>query len=289
MKPKYYFLLVLILECSLAFGQNAEFERWKHVRNEELIAEDGWVNLAGLLWLKPGNSYLNQIGSYSLSIATEAGKNTIGSFEVYADSVWFTFSSKAAKKHKGTTESKTLQFPIEQYGQGVLNFDRWRWTVINRGGEFAMRLRDLKHPNLAQFEPNVTYDYNPDWKLDAIFEPKFNEFINITNVLGQVIEWRVMGKLRFELEGVKTELITLEDEGKLFVIFSDPTNGESTYASGRYLYVPFPDKSGKTFIDFNYAYNPPCAFTAFATCPLPPRENRLKISVTAGEKAPAGH
>ena len=98
-----------------------------------------------------------------------------------------------------------------------------------------------------------------------------------------------MGILRFEIGGQKEELITLEDAGKLFVIFSDQTNGESTYPSGRYIYVAFPDKKGKTLIDFNYAYNPPCAYTAFATCPIPPKENRLDVSIAAGEKAPEEH
>lgn len=113
--------------------------------------------------------------------------------------------------------------------------------------------------------------------------------MSITNVLGQVIEWRVMGLLKFEIDGEMQELITLEDEGKLFVIFSDETNDRETYPSGRYLYVAFPDNKGNTIIDFNYAYNPPCAYTAFATCPIPPRENRLDFRIEAGEKVPLGH
>ncbi len=280
---------VCLIDSTFVFGQNSDFEQWKQGRNQELLAEDGWVNLAGLLWISQENAFLNQIGQDSLAIAAQASKHTIGTFKVGSDSVWFFFSPKITMKNKLQAPAWTLQFPVEHYGQGGVYFDRWKWTVINRVGQFAMRLRDLQHPALAEFEPIETFDYNPSWKLDAFFEPKFNEFINITNVLGQVIEWRVMGILKFEVNGKKQELITLEDAGKLFVIFADQTNGESTYPSGRYMYVPFPDKKGNTTIDFNYAYNPPCAYTAFATCPIPPKENRLDFRIEVGEKAPDGH
>ena len=289
MKLKLVLLLLCLLQAITLFGQNAGFERWKQSRNEELVAEDGWVNLAGLLWIDREQAFLNRIGKDSVAISAQEDKHTIGTFQVGSDSVWFHFSPKVLKKSKVQSPLATLQFPVERYGQGGVYFDRWKWTVINRGGQFAMRLRDLDHPALAKFEPIVTYEYNPSWKLDAFFEPKFNEFVNITNVLGQVMEWRVMGILRFEIGGQKEELITLEDAGKLFVIFSDHTNGETTYPSGRYIYVTFPDTKGKTFIDFNYAYNPPCAYTAFATCPIPPKENRLDFSIEAGEKVPEEH
>ncbi|WP_051315120.1 DUF1684 domain-containing protein [Algoriphagus terrigena] len=289
MKQKLILLLVCLVQGSVVLGQNSEFDQWKQGRNEELLAEDGWVNLAGLLWISRENAFLNQVGKDSLAISTRSNKHTIGAFQIESDSVWFSFSPKVIKKNKLQTAAKVLQFPVEHYGEGGVYFDRWKWTVINRGGQFAMRLRDLNHPALAAFEPIVTYEYDSKWRLDAFFEPKFNEFINITNVMGQVIEWRVMGTLKFEVEGQKQELITLEDAGKLFVIFSDQTNGESTYPSGRYMYVAFPDKKGNTTVDFNYAYNPPCAYTAFATCPIPPKANRLDFGIEAGEKSPEGH
>lgn len=272
-----------------AFSQNAEFEQWKKHRSEELLAEDGWVNLAGLLWISPENVFLNQFGKDSLVMSAEANRHTIGTFQVGLDSVWFRFSPKVIKKGKRQGPGWTLQYPVEHYGQGGVYFDHWKWTIINRGGRFAVRLRNLQHPALAAYAPTPTFGYDPHWRLDAFFQPKFNEFMSITNVLGQVIEWRVMGLLKFEIDGEMQELITLEDEGKLFVIFSDETNDRETYPSGRYLYVAFPDNKGNTIIDFNYAYNPPCAYTAFATCPIPPRENRLDFRIEAGEKVPLGH
>lgn len=291
MKRNRYLILlsVFAFQSFLAFGQNPDFEAWKSTRNSELVAENGWVNLAGLLWIDEGKAYLNQFSKDSLTVSPEAGKENIGSFRFSNDSVWFVFNPKVAPNTKPNTSRETLQFPVENYGQGGVYFDRWKWTVINRGGQFALRLRDLEHPALAKFESIPTYDYDSTWRVGAFFEPRFNEFISITNVLGQVIEWRVMGILKFEIQGEKQQVIALEDEGKLFVIFSDQTNGTATYPSGRYLYVDFPDKNGRTRIDFNYAYNPPCAFTAFATCPIPPKENRLDFPIEVGEKEPAGH
>jgi uncharacterized protein (DUF1684 family) len=98
-----------------------------------------------------------------------------------------------------------------------------------------------------------------------------------------------MGYLHFTWEGKPYRLLALDELGKLFVIFADETSAKKTYPTGRYLYVAYPDKTGVTQVDFNYAYNPPCAYTDFATCPIPPKENRLPFSVVAGEKMPLAH
>jgi uncharacterized protein (DUF1684 family) len=279
-------ILVLLLIPQLSFSQNSAHELWKLKRSDELLAENGWLNLAGLLWISPQAAFLNEASQDSLFLSTEATKKNIGKFQFKNDSVWFSFHPKVMKKSKDQTPIETLQYPAENYTKGGVYFERWKWSVIKRADQYAVRLRDLKHPALEKFEPIPTYAYDSAWRVEAFFEPRFNQFISITNVLGQVIEWRVMGLLRISIHGKTSELITLEDEGKLFLIFSDDTNGNGTYPSGRYLYVPYPDKTGKTQVDFNFAYNPPCAFTAYATCPIPPKENRLDVAIIAGEKYP---
>lgn len=193
------------------------------------------------------------------------------------------------KKHKLKAPGITLQYPVKTYGQGAVYFGRWKWTVINRGDQFAMRLRDLEHAGLAEFQSVPYFEYDSAFSVEALFIPKFNETINIPNVLGQVIEWKVMGLLKFEIQGNKYELTAVDEFGKLFIIFSDLTNETKTYPTGRYMYVNYPDKNGMTRVDFNYAYNPPCAFTSFATCPIPPKVNRLEIAIKAGEMEPKGH
>jgi uncharacterized protein (DUF1684 family) len=150
-------------------------------------------------------------------------------------------------------------------------------------------LRDLNHPNLQNFTPTPTFDYNPAYRFAVKLEPKFNQTLEIPNVLGQLITWKVIGVLHFEREGQKFELLVLDELGKLFVLFSDETSALETYPTGRYLYVNPPDGKGMTTLYFNYSYNPPCAYTEFATCPIPPKSNRLPFAILAGEKMPAGH
>lgn len=285
----YLILLVLLAYSFLTFGQNSDHELWKADRKDELVGEDGWVNLAALYWIDEEKFYLNQCSGDSLIISNESGKKTIGSFLLLNDSVWFEFNPKVIKKTKLNLDPKTLQFPVEHYSQGGVYFDRWKWSVIKRGDNFAVRLRDLQHPALEDFKEIPTYGYDQNWSIPAFFQPKFNQTIAIPNVLGQVVEWKVMGILNFEIDGEKQEVIALEDGGKLFVIFSDETSGIETYPTGRYLHVDYPDRNGNTTIDFNYSYNPPCAFTAFATCPIPPKENRLNFKIEAGEKVPEDH
>lgn len=287
---QFVFILFLLLSMSkLSFAQKENFDQWKIEREKELLGENGWLNLAGLFWIDSEKPYLNQFSKDSLVISESPGKKNIGTFQFINDSVWFFFNRKLVKKTRLQPPGLTLQFPVETYTAGGVYFDHWKWTVINRGGQFAMRLRDLEHPALAKFQAIPTYDYNPEFSVKAFFQPKFNETMGIPNVLGQIIEWKVMGNLKFQLDGKEYELTALDEAGKLFVIFSDRTNEKDTYPTGRYLYVNYPDRNGNTRIDFNYSYNPPCAFTAFATCPIPPKVNRLEIAVAAGEKYPKAH
>jgi len=277
-------LLFLIHFISASLGQ--DFEQWKIDRRAELIGEDGWVNLADLIWLDEDKVFLNQISSDSLNISTQATKINIGSFRFGTDSVWFVFNSKISKRKKFQSPSEILQYPTTNYAQGGVSYDRWKWSVINRGGQFALRLRDLQHPALLDFSPIPYFEYDSAFAIKAFFQPKFNEKMNVPNVLGQVIEWKVLGVLKFQLGENEFELTALDEAGKFFVIFSDRSNESETYPIGRYLYVNYPDQNGYTTLDFNYSYNPPCAFTAFATCPIPPKENRLELAIRAGEKIP---
>lgn len=282
-------ILLFFLFYMVTMAQVSEFEEWKSKRVTELTAEDGWINLAGLLWMDKKNTFLNLISEDSLVLSAEKGRKNIGVFRLSLDSVWFEFNPKLAKKEKLPTPWKQPAFPSTAYGKGGMYYDHWKWTVIERGGQFAVRLRDLTHAGLEKFEGIPVYDYNPNLRVKAFFEPKFNETMQIPNVLGQMIDWKVMGILKFEINGQAYQLTALDEAGKLFVIFSDETSGTETYPTGRYLYVSYPDKTGMTEIDFNYAYNPPCAFTAFATCPIPPKINRLPLALHAGEKDPKGH
>lgn len=281
-----FFLTLSIILCFLTQIRSQNFEKWKTDRRSELLAEDGWINLIDLIWIDEEKSFLNQISQDSISISSNPTKKNIGTFQFINDSIWFFFNPKISKKIKSQSPAKILQYPTANYSKGGVYYGRWKWTVIKRGEQVGMRLRDLEHPGIASFSPIPYFEYDSTFAIEAFFLPKFNETMDIPNVLGQIIEWKVLGVLKFELKGKEYELTALDEAGKFFVIFSDLTNETETYPIGRYLYVNFPDKNGTTKVDFNFSYNPPCAFTAFATCPIPPKENRLNLDIRAGEKIP---
>jgi uncharacterized protein (DUF1684 family) len=284
----WIFFLSFMAFVGVSRAQEADFEQWKIKRTAELTGEDGWLNLAGLFWMEAHSPYLEEANS-TLGFAEKTGSTTLGKFEFGQDSVWFiTMSSPMQEKNILPPNNRTLVFPTA-YGSGGVYYKNWKWTIIQRGGNYALRLRDLSHPNLKEFTPTPTFDYNSSFRLPAKLIPRFNQTMDIPNVLGQVITWKVIGVLQFEYEGKDFELLVLDELGKLFVIFSDETSAQQTYPTGRYLYVNPPDPKGMTILDFNYAYNPPCAYTEFATCPIPPKSNRLSFAVHAGEKMPKGH
>lgn len=161
------------------------------------------------------------------------------------------------------------------------------WTIIKRGEKYGVRLRDHEHPLLKTFDGITTYPIDSTWRVEATFEPNNPpKILAIPTILNTIDEEPSPGAFVFKLNG---KTYRLDATGKmtdkdLFVIFADQTNGKETYGAGRFLYVPTPNESGKTIIDFNKAYNPPCAFTAYATCPLPPEQSKLPVRITAGEK-----
>ena len=170
-----------------------------------------------------------------------------------------------------------------------IGFDdgKGRATVIKRGDRYALRVRHAEAPTRTGFSGLDYWPADPDWRVDATFvaNPP-GQTIEVANIIGTTDQVPNPGAIEFERDG-KVHRIEALDEGgdELFLVFADRTNGHGSYGAGRFLYVPKPDATGHLPVDFNRAYNPPCAFTAFATCPLPPPENRLDLAITAGEKA----
>jgi uncharacterized protein (DUF1684 family) len=166
-----------------------------------------------------------------------------------------------------------------------LAYHTFRWTIIKREDKLGVRFRDLDHPNLKTFNHIERFAVSSKWKINATLEPALYASVSITNVLGQTYPMPSPGKIVFEVDGKKYKLDAVDEGGDdLFILFGDDTNAEHSYESGRFLYIPKQDANGNTVIDFNKAINPPCAFSTFATCPLPPKQNVLPIAITAGEK-----
>lgn len=165
-----------------------------------------------------------------------------------------------------------------------------RWFIIKRDKIVGIRLRDIESEGVQKFEGIDRYPVDQKWRVEATVEQSAEpRTISITNVLGQTTDQVSPGTLVFRIDEKEYRLDALTEGEELFIIFGDPTNENETYPSGRYVYAKQPDENGKTILDFNKAYNPPCAFTPFATCPLPPKQNVLMVEVRAGEKKYVGY
>lgn len=252
-------------------------------REAKLLAEDGWVNLAGRFPLPAGRSSFGAASDHPIVFPGHKCPDRLGHFVLRNDSVWVELEPGSGVLANGkAAESPVRVFPSEQLV--VLQSGVLRWTVIKRADRFFVRLRDLEHPALKAFKGIPTYPADSTWRVTARLERSPGKKIPITNVLGQTTLQDSPGTLVFDLKGATYRLDAVEDDQRLFILFADATTGVETYGTGRFLYADPPDANGQTVLDFNYAINPPCAFTEFAVCPLPPKQNGLPIAVTAGEK-----
>lgn len=183
---------------------------------------------------------------------------------------------------------RTIQMKPDISGEPtILSVDSLDWYVIKRGERFGIRLRDHENENIKNFEGIEIYPIDKTWRVQAKLEPYDPpKIIEVPNIMGTINKEISLGALVFSIDGKEYRLDPIGKPGgkSLFVIFADQTNGYETYGAGRFLYANMPGEDGLTTVDFNMAYNPPCAFTRFATCPLPPTQNVLPIKVTAGEK-----
>lgn len=264
----------------------AELAGWRQARDAELRNPDGWLTLAGLFWLEEG---VNEVGSEpGMQIRFPApAPQRLGQLILNAGQATFLATPGTLVTHDDQpVESLLLRHDMQIDGPTVLAWGSLRWYVIKRGDRFGVRLRDWDHPALVDFAGVARFPADPAWRIPAILEPANPpRTIPVPTILGTVNQSLSPGVLRFEIDGVPCQLDALQGKGgTLSLIFADATTGHGTYGGGRFLTVAAPDSAGNTMIDFNKAYNPPCLFTPFATCPRPPAGNRLPVAVRAGEK-----
>ena len=262
-----------------------EIKDWDASRISTLKSANGWVNLAGLFWLKPGENKFGNAPGNELEFKHDQFPALLGKFMLEEREVIWESAPDQEVFEKGNKVSRIVQFKLDSMRSVQLAYKTFRWTIIQRGDLVGVRFRDLAHPHLKTFNHINRYRIDPDWRVEARLEASMIPSVAITNVLGQTSMQRSPGKVVFELQG-KTYKLDAVDEGddNLFILFGDETNDVETYPTGRFMYIPKPDANGRTVIDFNKAFNPPCAFSAFATCPIPPKQNILPLKVTAGEK-----
>lgn len=280
--------LLTLASCQTSGGYADEIRAWQESREESLRSESGYLALAGLYWLEPG--------------ATNFGSGGLNDWQ------WTFGPTRAGVLHLRGGEVTLVAEPgVEFFVDGAvvrsvsLNDDTpgpptrvsladGEFWVIERAGRVGVRLRHPGSEVLESYTGTDRYPIRESWRRAARFvrfdSPKP---IAVPNVLGSTFEGESPGILIFEHEGEPYKLtVNSESDTRLFVVFGDATNGEETYGGGRFLSVDLPDADGNTVVDFNKAYNPPCAYSPYTTCPLPLPENELPLRVEAGERAYEG-
>ena len=282
------FAALLWLTPTAALSQsdyNAGLEAWHLKRLEDLKAPNGWLNLTGLFWLNPGKNSFGSDPSNDIVYADPGFPAHAGTFELADGNVNWTTAEGSTILLQGDPFSKGPLFLPGGTAALQLATGHYIWNIIKRDDRYGVRFRDLQSPALLHFTDIERFAVDTTWQISGHLEAAVNKSIFITNVLGQTNAQQSPGKLVFQIGGKSYSLDALDEGGEdLFIVFGDATTGETTYPSGRFLYVKKPGADGNTIIDFNKAINPPCAFTKYATCPLPPPQNILPIAITAGEK-----
>jgi uncharacterized protein (DUF1684 family) len=293
-------ILYTLLFLNIFFSANAQnsnsytksINDWHKARIADLKTPDGWLNLEGLYWLEKGvNSFGNKEGS-DCRYNNAAFPAELGSFIYEGDSVLWMNSASNAIKVNGVLVNGTKPVKVfyKEEQDITMSWSHFTWTIIKREDKMGVRFRNLKAKTLINFKGIDRFPIDVNWRIKASMVAPSQNLLMITNVLGQTSPTKTAGKLIFNINNKEYSLDVIDEGGpKLFVVFADETAGKTTYGAGRFIEIPRPDTLGNTEIDFNIAYNPPCAFTAYATCPLPPAQNRLKVAIPAGEKNYGNH
>ena len=281
--------LLLVLLASTIFAQSSfhtESRKWRQEREEKLKAEDGWLTVSGLYWLKEGANSFGASKTERIALPVGSAPAKVGTLELANGTVTLKVADGVDVRVKDQPVREfEMRFDGEKQPESF-NVGSLKLSVIKRGERFGLRVRDKNSRARREFNGLRWFPARESYRVTASFIPDENpKQITIMNVLGDELKMKSPGTLSFELHGKTYRLRpVIEDDKKLFIIFRDLTAGKTTYGAGRYLYADLP-QDGKVVLDFNRSENPPCAFTLYATCPLPPRQNFLPVAINAGEMA----
>jgi len=262
-----------------------ELEEWQKARLERLKGKSGWLNLSGLFWLKEG---VNTFGSDPLNdiVFPEKAVAFCGKLVLKNGSVNLEVEEGADISSNGVPVTSLKlnndhEKPTSYMEQGEL-----AWFIVKRDDKYGIRLRDYKHPRINELDRIPTWPINTDYVVEASLLPfaEAKEFTVATPVEGFTETYKCPGELHFNIHKKDLVLYPFSSGKGYFLVIADETTGLESYGAGRFMYTE-PDSTGRIILDFNKASNPPCAFSPFATCPMPPRENFLPIAIEAGEKS----
>ena len=279
---------MLALLAASTGSYRTSLETWRHDYEERLKAPQGWLSVAGLFWLHEGE---NRMGSDPQSdiVLPGATPRVAGTVLLHGNKAHIRTAPGVALTVNGKPDKGQDLQPDTSAHPDTVALGSLTMVIIQRGTRTGVRLRDPESAARRQFSGLHWFPIDEQYRVRAkwhAYNPAHK--ISITNVLGMTEEDTTPGFAEFELGGKSWRLEPTVEDDELFFAFRDQTSGKETYPSGRFLYADMP-KNGEVILDFNKAHNPPCAFTSFATCPLPLKQNTIGVAVPAGEKRYGRH
>jgi uncharacterized protein (DUF1684 family) len=282
MKTLAAFVMLLSLAPSTPAPYRAEIEKYRRDRITELTAPDGWLAVRGLFWLHEGANTAGSDPASEIRLPARTSKR-VGVFTLTNGQVTFSADPAATVTSGG---KPVTAFTFARGADSTIATERVVIAAIRRGDKVGLRMWDPEHVNRSGFKGLTYFPLAPAYRIRAKFIPYDKlKAVPVPNVLGQIVTMESPGYVEFTILERPFRLEPVYETSKhedLFFIFRDLTSKTETYEAGRFLHTPLP-KNGIVDLDFNRAYNPPCAFTEFATCPLPVKENQLNVRIPAGE------
>lgn len=261
-----------------------EVEQWRTEHQRKLAADDGWLTVVGLDWLKEGDNRVGADPASEVLLPPGSAPRQVAVLSFRAGKVVLHPVPGVPLTLNGKRATQT----ILREDDDILAINRLKFYLIRRGDRAGIRLKDNDSAARKQFQGLSWYPVDRSWRIEAKFTAwSTPHSLVFHNTIGQEEREASPGYATFQKDGREFRLEPMLDDGELFFVLRDQTSGQTTYGASRFLYAD-PPKNGVVTLDFNKAENPPCAFTAYATCPLPPPQNRLALSITAGEKKYVG-
>jgi len=277
------FMLVIV---SVSSGEDPGYvdsvKSWQAEREENLQKDKGWLTVAGLYWLREGENWVGTATSNDFVLPEGSAPATVGVFKFHDRKATFQVGNGVTITRDGKPIHKVELEMGEKHAIEINDLKMW---LHYSGERLAIRLRDLNASYRKEFAGLDWFPVDPKFRVEATFTPHTEEKkVEMLNILGDIEVFEAAGYVDFELQGQKVRMEPMKArEGALWLIFRDGTSGKGSYQAARFLRTE-PPKNGKVVIDFNRAYNPPCAYNPHTTCPMPTKENRLEIRIEAGEK-----
>jgi hypothetical protein len=260
-------------------------EEWQVQRLERLKSKNGWLSLAGLFWLEEGENSFGSDPENDIKFPQKADAFS-GTLVLDSGSVKLKVAEGVGISVKDSLITEMELFDDHSENTTRLQQGDLAWYIVKRGERYGIRLRDHKHPRIDELDHIPSYPIQTSYVVEATLEPfdSPRTMTVATPLEGFTESYECPGILNFRINGKKLTLHPFTSGAGYFLVIADETSGLDTYGGGRFMYA-MPDSSGRIILDFNKTYNPPCAFSPFATCPMPPRENFLPAAIEAGEKS----